>query len=213
MNNWIDDLNKKLEEQRKKFRETDPDEINRRKKSYAGKVTKQTDAGKKQEEDWRMSSVERRKKNPKLAKDIAMKAADTSRKKGHYDKGGAVSEAAKRTQANKSSEEKRANIDKVNMTLTKEDREKAAKKQKDTNLNKRKERAILIYETIKETDWFDANEVLEKYKFQSDRKNREIIGVKMFKSILGNNPDLFENKIVLNGGRKLMFRKVIDIKK
>jgi len=179
---WIDDINKKLEEQRQALRDAkESGETLSRIKSHAGKVSATTDAGKKQRQDRSDKAKEWRKQNPDKVSEIAGKGGKIGGPKGGK---------------NQPREVKQANAKKMNDNMDHAKRLETGATRSKNDTKKRNKRLQQIYDTIQEPGWFTADEVRLKYQFKGTRKHTkdEILTEQMIKILLRKS-DLFESKV------------------
>lgn len=179
---WIKELNKRLEEQRQALRDAqESGEALSRIKSHAGKISATTEAGKKQRQDRADKAKEWRKENPDKVSKNASKAGKIGGPKGGK---------------NQPLEVKQANAKKMNDSMDYKKRLKTGSTKSKNDTKKRNKRMQQIYDTIQETDWFNADEIRLKYQFKGTRKHtkNQVVTEQMMKILLRKS-DLFESKI------------------
>ena len=206
--NWQDKINKKLEEQRNAFKESqESGESIKKIKGYAGKISSQTEAGKKQTQEFINAAHVWQKQNPDKVKEIAAIGGKAGGRKG-----------GKARMASMTPEERSELSRYANTCMTKEKRAQIGESKKVTEESKRIKRYQEVYDTIEETDWFTPDVVLEKYQFKGTRKHTKdkVISIGMMGNILSDKR-FYDSKIEKFAyqredgkwvnSRKLLFKK------
>ena len=204
---WIDDINKKLEEQRNKLKEAkESGEFAKRTKSYAGKVSAQTEAGKLQKIKRKEAADKWIKENPEEYARIHKEKTEKMKANGTYKRAGRT--LSKNILSTTTKEERSAKSKHANTFMDYERRCELAQKGNITRSSNREKKMQMIYDTIKLEGWFTAAEVLEAYDIQGNQGPMSIKSIIIYL----NEKDWYESKFEnfsspTGGGRKKVYKK------